>query len=96
MKTYIRPDGEEFIEVEPGLFSLKRELKEFDDSNSIKWKEKTLIEDGFALKEEIEITKLCNETNSENVYYLPSSYPGFKIMVIERPIEGVYCKLIKI
>lgn len=95
IKTYIRPDGEEFVEVEPGFFALKKGLEEFPNNIHTQWKEQLLIDDGFALKEKIEITKLWIEAWPECIYYLPSSSTGYKIMVTECPIEGINCRLVK-
>lgn len=95
MKTFIRSDGEEFVEVEPGLFSIKSDLEEFPNNIHHKWSYIQLETEGFALKERILIDRLKFKNDPEITYYLPSGSPGYKIIVSHTPYEGVTAQLMK-
>jgi hypothetical protein len=95
-RILVRPDDfEEFIEVEPGLFSNKKLVEQFPDNLHHKWKYRTLIDEAFALKDTIQVDRYYIDAYPETIYYLPSGSPGYKIMVVEDPYDGVEARLVK-
>ncbi len=91
VKIYVRPDDlEEFIEVEPRLFSVKKSLEEFPNNIHHKYTEELLISQAFALKETLQINSYYIDAYPEMIWEIITN-KGV-IVVSEDPYEGLTVK----
>lgn len=90
-RILIRPDDrEEFIEVRPGFFSLKRSLEEFPNNLHQEYPRITLIQLGFARKRTVEVNEYWIEAYPEMFWEIP--YGDKIIIVSDDPYEGLTVK----
>jgi hypothetical protein len=90
-RILIRPDDrEEFIEVRPGYFSLKKSLKEFPNNLHQEYPEALLKEKAFAEKKTIKINQYWIEAYPEMFWEIP--YGDKVIRISDDPYEGLTVK----
>ena len=90
-RILIRPDDrEEFIEVRPRFFSLKKSLERFPNNIHHEYSEDILKDRAFAEKKTIEVNQYWVEAYPEMFWEIP--YGDKVIRVSDDPYEGLTVK----